>query len=135
MKAEPVIKIENTRFKTIIKDLTNKKPINDQSPEKFDYKIDRDYIVNKMIKTYYWLNPMPIKPEFTKTLNDVTIFLKKLDKYRFNNIYEDNRPFEIKLNFETKFMDITDLYWIRFLAFTPEELAIITDSENSYILK
>jgi hypothetical protein len=93
-----------------------------EKEQKNNYKLSESYIIDKLVKTYYWLNPAPFQLDLNETLMNVGIFLKGLNHYRFNNIFADNVETEVILKEETEFIILPEALWLQVLGLDPEDV-------------
>jgi hypothetical protein len=112
----PIKKVIGSEFNSLFANRTVK-----VEPDiKINDKFSESYILEKLVKTYYWLNPAPFEMDLNETLINVGIFLKELNRYRFNNVFADNVETEVILKEEIEYITLPEALWLQVLGLDPQ---------------
>jgi hypothetical protein len=87
--------------------------------------ISKDYILNNLVKTYYWFNPAPLFEPLDNQLNEVVNWLKGFNKFRFPNSYDYDKYYQVILKGETSIIKLTEAVWIQALCLSPDQVEFL----------
>jgi hypothetical protein len=118
MTVSPMKKSIGSEFKSLFATV-KVEPVKEQRNSE---KLDETYIIEKLVKTYFWLNPAPLQVDLNQTLMNVADFLKGLNHFRFNNMFSDMVETEVILKEETDFITLSEALWLQVLGLDPEDV-------------
>jgi hypothetical protein len=89
--------------------------------------ISKEYILNNLMKTYYWFNPAPLFEPLDNhdQLNEVVNWLKGLNNFTFPNTYDNDKIYKVILKGETSIIKLTEAVWIQALCLSPDQVELL----------
>jgi hypothetical protein len=87
--------------------------------------ISKEYILNNLMKTYYWFNPVPLIEPFDNQLNEVVNWFKGLNNFTFPNTYDCDNIYKVILKGETSIIKLTEAVWIQALCLSPDQVELL----------